>query len=68
VTKPASVGLGAEGVVIRPLADPSLSFETCLIMRANEDSRLANDFGRSFLQKCAAPRLLPMQLPLPLPA
>ena len=46
VTKPDSVGLSAEGVVIRPLSDPSLSFETCLIMRADDDSRLANEFGR----------------------
>ena len=68
VTKPASVGPSVEGVVIRPLSDPSLSFETCLIMRADEDSRLANDFGRSFLQKCAPRRLPPMQLTLPLPA
>jgi DNA-binding transcriptional LysR family regulator len=68
VTKPVSAAPGAEGVVIRPLADPSLSFETCLIMRADEDSRLANDFGRSFLIKCAPRRLPPMQLTLPLPA
>ena len=68
VTRPASAGPGAEGVVIRPLADPSLSFETCLIMRADEESRLANDFGRSFLQKCAPRRLPPLQLTLPLPA
>ena len=33
LTKPDSVGLSAEGVVIRPLSDPSLSFETCLIMK-----------------------------------
>jgi hypothetical protein len=66
VTKPASGGPSAEGVVIRPLADPSLSFETCLIMRADEDSRLANDFGRSFLRTCAPPRLPPTQLTLPL--
>ncbi|HXM64920.1 MAG TPA: LysR substrate-binding domain-containing protein [Terriglobales bacterium] len=68
VTKPASAGPSVEGVVIRPLSDPSLFFETCLIMRADEDSRLANDFGRSFLQKCAPRRLPPMQLTLPLPA
>ena len=55
LTKPASVGPSVEGVVIRPLSDPSLSFETCLIMRADEDSRLANDFGRSFLKNmCTA--------------
>src|SRR6202451_1939930 len=68
VTKPASASPSVEGVVIRPLSDPSLFFETCLIMRADEDSRLANDFGRSFLQKCAPRRLPPMQLTLPLPA
>jgi DNA-binding transcriptional LysR family regulator len=68
VTKPASVGPSADGVVLRRLADPSLSFETCLIMRADEDSRLANDFGRSFLKTCAPRRLPPTQLTLPLPA
>src|SRR5579863_525157 len=67
VTKPASAGPSVEGVVIRPLSDASLSFETCLIMRADEDSRLANDFGRSFLRKCAPRRPPPMQLTLPLP-
>ena len=62
VTKPASVGLSAEGVVIRPLSDPSLSFETCLIMRADDDSRLANEFGRSFLRRCAPQRMPPKQM------
>jgi DNA-binding transcriptional LysR family regulator len=68
VTKPTSAAPSVEGVVIRPLSDTSLSFETCLIMRADEDSRLANDFGRSFLRKCAPRRPPPMQLTLPLPA
>src|SRR5271165_5142422 len=61
VTEPASVGL-AEGVVIRPLSDPSLSFETCLIMRTDDDSRLANEFGRSFLRRCAPQRMPPKQM------
>lgn len=52
VTKPASVGPSAEGVVVRRLLDPSLCFETCLIMRADDDSRLANEFGRAFLHRC----------------
>jgi DNA-binding transcriptional LysR family regulator len=64
VTKPTSVGLSAEGVVIRPLSDPSLAFETCLIMRADEDSRLANDFGRSFLRRYAPQRQPPKQMEL----
>jgi DNA-binding transcriptional LysR family regulator len=62
VTKPASAGPSAEGVVIRPLADLSLSFETCLIMRADEDSRLANDFGRSFLRRYALQQMPPKQM------
>jgi DNA-binding transcriptional LysR family regulator len=62
VTEPASVGLSAEGVVIRPLSDPSLSFETCLIMRTDDDSRLANEFGRSFLRRCAPQRMPPKQM------
>ena len=62
VTEPASVGLSAEGVVIRPLSDPSLSFETCLIMRTDDDSRLANEFGRSFLRRCVPQRMPPKQM------
>ena len=62
VTKPASVGLSAEGVVIRPLSDTSLCFETCVIMRTDDDSRLANEFGRSFLRRYAPQRLPPKQM------
>jgi DNA-binding transcriptional LysR family regulator len=68
VTKPASVGLSAEGVVIRPLLDPSLAFETCLIMRTDDDSRLANEFGRSFLRRYEPHRLPPKQMELSLSA
>jgi len=62
VTKLASVGPSVEGVVIRPMSDPSLSFETCLIMRADEDSRLANEFGRSFLRRYAPQHMPPKQM------
>jgi DNA-binding transcriptional LysR family regulator len=68
VTKPASVGPSSEGVVIRPLSDPSLSFETCLIMRADDNSRLANEFGRSFLRRHAPQHLPPQQMELSLSA
>src|SRR6202167_537108 len=68
VTEPASAGLSAEGVVIRPLSDPSLSFETCLIMRTDDDSRLANEFGRSFLRRFQPQILPPKQMELSLPA
>jgi DNA-binding transcriptional LysR family regulator len=68
VTKPASVGPSSEGVVIRRLSDPSLSFETCLIMRTDDDSRLANEFGRSFLRRQAPQHMPPQQMELSLSA
>lgn len=68
LTTPASVPSGAEGVVIRPFTDASLCFESCLVMRIDDDSRLANEFARSFLRKYAPRRLPPTQLTLPLPA
>ena len=57
-----------EGVVIKPLTDKSLSFETCLIMRADEDSRAVNEFGRAFLKKYSPHRVAAKQMELPLPA
>jgi DNA-binding transcriptional LysR family regulator len=68
VPKAGAVGFSAEGVVIRPLSDPSLCFETCLIMRTDDDSRLANEFGRSFLRRYQPRRTPPKQLELGLSA
>ena len=68
LTKPTALGFGAEGVVLRPLSETSLCFQTCLIMRTDDDSQLANEFARSFLRKCAPQYLPPMQLELPLSA
>ena len=68
LTHPTSVGSGAEGIVVKPLSDTSLCFETCVIMRANDDSRLANEFARSFLRKYAPRRLPPKQMELSLSA
>src|SRR5260370_38581282 len=58
LTKPTALGFHAEGVVVKPLSETSLCFETCVIMRTDDDSRLANEFARSFLRKYA-PQLLP---------
>jgi DNA-binding transcriptional LysR family regulator len=62
LTEPTA--LGAEGVVVKPLTDTSLCFETCVIMRTDDDSRLANEFARSFLRKYAPQRLPPKQMEL----
>ena len=68
LTKPTAVSIGTDGVVIKPLSDTSLCFETCVIMRANDDSRLANEFARSFLRRCEPHRLPPRQMELSLSA
>lgn len=56
------------GVVVRPLSDTSLRLTTCVIMRKDDDSRLANEFARSFLRSCAPQRLPPRQMELSLSA
>jgi DNA-binding transcriptional LysR family regulator len=67
LTQPTALGVYADGVVVKPLSDASLCFQTCVIMRADDDSRLTNEFARSFLRKYA-PQRPPRQLTLPLPA
>lgn len=57
-----------DGVLIKPLSDKSLSFETSLIMRTDQDSRAVNEFGRAFLKKYSPQRLAAKQMDLPLPA
>jgi DNA-binding transcriptional LysR family regulator len=64
LTKPTALGFHAEGVVVKPLSDTSLCFQTCVIMRTDDDSRLANEFARSFLRKYAPQRLPPKQMDL----
>ena len=64
LTKPTALGFRAEGVVVKPLSNTSLCFQTCVIMRSDDDSRLANEFARSFLFKYAREHLLPKQMEL----
>jgi ParB family chromosome partitioning protein len=66
LTKPTALNIRAEGegVVVKPLSDTSLCFQTCVIMRADDDSRLANEFARSFLRRYAPQRLPPKQMEL----
>ena len=67
LAQPPAAGFGANGVVVKPISDTSLCFETCVIMRTDDDSRLANEFVRSFLRRYQAPQhLSPQQMELPL--
>jgi len=64
LTQPTARGFHADGVVVKPLSDTSLCFETCVIMRADNDSRLVNEYVRVFLRKYAPQRLPPKQVKL----
>lgn len=41
----------ARGIAVRPLAHEALHLSTHLVLRADESSRLVNDYGRAFLRK-----------------
>ena len=64
LTQPTARGFHADGVVVKPVSDTSLCFETCVIMRADNDSRLVNEYVRVFLRKFAPQRLPPKQVKL----
>ncbi len=64
LTKPTALGCRADGVVVKPLSDESLCFNTCVIMRKDDDSRLANEFARSFLRRYAYQRRPPTPIEL----
>jgi DNA-binding transcriptional LysR family regulator len=68
LTAPTCVGFTTHGIVIKPLSDTSLCFDTCLIMRSDDDSRLANEFARSFLRRYQPRHTPPKQLELGLSA
>jgi hypothetical protein len=51
LTKLSAPEFRADSVVVRPLSDPSLCFDTCLVMRSDDDSKLTNQFARSFLRR-----------------
>jgi DNA-binding transcriptional LysR family regulator len=48
-------------LVVMPLSDVSLRFDTCLVMRAADDADLPNGFGRSFLRRFPLPGLAAQQ-------
>lgn len=66
--RPSSPGAPAGGVVVRTLCDPVLSFETCLIMRRDDDSKLVNQFARAFLRRYVRKAGPARQMELPLSA
>jgi len=67
LTKPTS-GANAKRIVVKPFSDASLCLKACVIMERDNDSRLANEFARSFLRRCEPQILPPKQMELSLPA
>jgi hypothetical protein len=53
---------------VRTLCDPALSFETCLVMRRDDDSKLVNQYARAFLRRHASEKSGAKQMQLPLSA
>lgn len=51
VTKPNALDSRTKNVVLKPFSDKSLWFETFVIMRKGDDSRLTNQFVRTLLRK-----------------
>ena len=64
LTQPPARGSHADGVVVKPLSDTSLCFKTCVILRADNTSRLVEEYVRVFLRKYAPQRLPPKQVKL----
>jgi hypothetical protein len=65
LTKTTALAFRSEGVVVRPLSDTSLCFQTCVIMRKDDDSRLTNEFARSFLRRYTYQRRPPKPIESP---
>jgi DNA-binding transcriptional LysR family regulator len=63
---PGSLRARSSGVVLRPFSHPALSFKTCLILRADNESRLVNEFARAFLRKMNSLTRQPAQMELPI--
>jgi hypothetical protein len=61
-------GIHTAGVVVKPLSDASLCFKTCVILRADNTSRLIEEYVRMFLRKCASQRIPPKPIGLSMSA
>lgn len=65
--KAAALSHRHSGVVARPLSDKALQVSTYLALRADEPSRMINEFARAFLRKCGGTGSdIQMKLPISL--
>jgi hypothetical protein len=51
VVKAGALLVARSGVTVRPLNESSLKVKTCLVCRADDDSKIASEFIRSYMRK-----------------
>ena len=51
VVKSGALLMARNGVTVRPLNESSLKLKTCLVCRANDDSKIASEFVRAYMRK-----------------
>jgi DNA-binding transcriptional LysR family regulator len=67
VVKAGALLMARNGVTVRPLSESSLQVKTCLVCRADDDSKIASEFVRAYMRKMPD-KQRHQQLPLPIPA
>jgi DNA-binding transcriptional LysR family regulator len=68
LTKSTALGFRVDGIVVKPLSDESLCFNTCVVLRSDDNSSAVNELVRAFLRKHCPKPLPPKQMDLPLSA
>jgi DNA-binding transcriptional LysR family regulator len=67
VVKAGALLMARNGVTVRPLNESSLQLKTCLVCRADDDSKIASEFVRAYMRKMSD-KTKHQQLPLPISA
>jgi DNA-binding transcriptional LysR family regulator len=67
VVKAGALLVARNGVTVRPLNESSLRLKTCLVCRADDDSKIASEFVRAYMRKMSDKKKH-QQLPLPISA
>lgn len=62
----AALRYGATSIVLHPFRNEALWFDTCLVMKAENSTRMTNEFARAFLRRVASLHGTPVQLDLPI--
>ena len=67
MVKAGALLMARNGVTVRPLNEPNLNLKTCLVCRADDDSKIASEFVRAYMRKMPDKKKH-QQLPLPISA